>query len=208
MSLSITVPQLFYDFIARIIPGLLFILSLDFMLSKNPSEAIRQIAMANNSMAVILIPILIGFLAYIIGWVLYIFTFRSLSKEIRQKHQARLNQGSIKLTEMYQRIRIKNEAVGFRIVKLRAEARMLEASRSGMIYIFFITLGYVLLGRLGYVSLLGQNTLFWIIKLSITVILAGAFWKGEKRAWNFYNGNVSKCYAILFEEIEDTLEEE
>jgi len=133
MSISITIPQLFYDLIARVIPGFLFLLMLGFEFSGTKIKVIPS-GVLNNSLAVIMLAIVCLVLSYLMGWVLLAFTF--LSDEEKTKiHHERLEKRIVSIQEMYHRIRIKNEAVGFRILKLRAEARMLESSRTGMIFI-------------------------------------------------------------------------
>lgn len=199
MKLSVTIPQIFYDLIARVLPGFLFLLMLNFELYGTRVEIIQLASSSSNSMAVFLNALVYAILSYFMGWILLAFTFRSFEKRVRKEHESKLNENSPSMLEMYYSIRIKDEAVGFRIVKLRAEARMLETSRTGMVYVFVISLGLLLLSRLGLVPLFSQPYLVWGIKLCIPIVLAVAFWKCERRAWNNYYGNIPKSYEILFE---------
>lgn len=199
MKLSVTIPQMFYDLIARVVPGFLFLLMLNFELSGTGIVVIQLATSSSNSMAIILNALVYGVLSYLMGWVLLAFTFGSVEKRTREEHESKLNEDSLSMSEMYHGIRIKSEAVGFRIVKLRAEARMLETSRTGMVYIFVISLGLLLLSKLGLFPSFSQSPLAWGIKLCIPIILAVAFRKCERRTWNNYYGNIPKNYEILFE---------
>lgn len=199
MKISVTIPQIFYDLIARVVPGFLFLLMLNFELSGTGIEVIQLAAASNNSMVILLNALVYAVLSYLMGWMLLAFTFFSFEKGVRKEHKSKLSANSPSMSEMYHSIRIENEAVGFRIVKLRAEARMLETSRTGMVYIFVISLGLLLLSRLGSFPLFSQPLWVWGIKLCIPIVLAVAFWKCERRAWNNYYGNIPKNYEILFE---------
>jgi hypothetical protein len=197
MKMSVTIPQIFYDLIARVIPGFLFLLLLNLELSGTGIEVI-QLA-PNNSMTIVLSALVYGILSYLMGWVLGAFTFGSTRDRVKENHESGLDpaKGSISASEMYHRVRIENEAVGFRLVKLRAEAIMLETSRAGIVYIFVISLGLLLLSRLGYYPSLNRSPLEWVTRLCILVVLAVAFRKRESRAWDNYFGRSIINYEIL-----------
>jgi hypothetical protein len=195
MKISVTIPQVFYDLIARVLPGFLFLLMLSFEFSGAGIEVIQF--SSSNSMAIVVNTLVCGVLSYVMGWVLLAFTFCSVEARVREEHESRLDEDAPSMSDMYYKIRIWNEAVGFRIVKLRAEARMLETSRTGMVYIFLISIGLLLLSRLGSLPLFNQPVLVWATKLCIPAILAVAFRKCERRVWNNYYGNIPKNYGIL-----------
>jgi hypothetical protein len=199
MKISVTIPQIFYDLIARVVPGFLFLLMLNFELSGTGIEVIQLAASSSSSMAILLNALVYAVLSYLMGWTLLAFTFCGVGNRVREEHESKLNENSPSMWEMYQSLRIKNEAVGFRIVKLRAEARMLETSRTGMVYIFIISLGLLLLSKLGLFPLFSQSPLAWGTKLCIPIVLAVAFRKCERRMWNNYYRNIPKNYEILFE---------
>jgi hypothetical protein len=140
-------------------------------------------------------------LCYFAGWILrslsfygedYIISSRNKSDESAYKHPT--------LNDMFQRIRLKDEAVGFRIVKLRAEARMLEAARTGMIIIFLIIFATFILEKPSLISIAVQSNGIWILKMFIPVVMALAFHRSLNTAINNYIGNVEIHYKILIEE--------
>lgn len=197
MNIFVTIPQLFYDLIARIIPGFLFLFMLGFELSGTGAELIPQGVLSSNSIATILMAIAYGVLFYLMGWVLRAFTFLSVGETVKGKYESKAKD-AIPISEMYNRIRIENEAVGFRITKLRAEVRMLEASRVGMVFVFVISTGLLLLNAPALFPMIGQSALEWGFKLGVPLILALAFRMCEERAWDKYYDNVTNHYKILF----------
>jgi hypothetical protein len=194
--MSVTIPQIFYDLIARVIPGFLFLLLLHLELSGTGFEVIQLATSSNNSMAMILSALVYGVLSYLMGWILGAFMFGSTSDKIEKKHKLVKD---LTISEMVHRIRIKNEVVGFRLVKLRAEAKMLETSRMGMVYVLVVSLGLLLLNGLGSLPSLTQSPLDWGIRIGIPLILAIAFRRRESRAWDNYFGRSIIHYEILFE---------
>jgi 8-oxo-dGTP pyrophosphatase MutT (NUDIX family) len=198
MNISVTIPQIFYDLIARVIPGFLFLFMLNFILSGTKFEVSVSVS-SDGSMAILTNAVVYVILSYLAGWMFRAATFGSVRDEVKKEHESKLTlQGNLpSMSKMYQKIRIENEAVGFRIVKLRAEARMLETSRTGMIYITLISL-CLLLGQLVLSTSLKQSPVIWGTKLCIPAVLAIAFRKCERRAWNNYFGNILANYEILF----------
>ena len=69
-------------------------------------------------------------ICYFVGWLLTAFTWGSYNSKVKNQHIKDLSERTMR--EMYHKIRLANPSEGFRIIKLRAEARMLEASRTGM----------------------------------------------------------------------------
>jgi hypothetical protein len=196
MNISVTIPQMFYDLIARAIPGFLFLVMLGFVLTGTGEASIAASLSGMNSVTAIVIALAAIVLAYLLGWVLHAFTFLSASSKARAKYESKKNKLSI--SDMYNWIRIKDEVVGFRITKLRAEARMLEVSRSGLIYITAIAAGLLALHKLAVLPMDGQSPLGWGVKLGVPLLMAIAFWKLERRAWEKYYGAVGSHYKILF----------
>jgi hypothetical protein len=197
MKVSFTIPQMFYDLIARVIPGFLFftLLSLEFI--DTESGIISAEKLPDNAIIAILITIAVFIMSYLMGWVLLAVTFFSTEPKIKKEHESKSG-NLVSITEMYHKIRIKNEAVGFRVLKLRAEARMIESSRTGMFLVFVFTVCLLLLNKLYVITTYSHTTLEWVIKLSIPLFLALAFMKIERRTWNNYYGNIVKHYKILF----------
>ena len=151
----------------------------------------------SSSITAILTAITYGVVSYLMGWVLFAFTFWSVEDKVKEKHKPK-DENAASITERYQRIRIDNEAVGFRILKLRAEARMLERSRTGMVFVFVISVGLLLLNQSALLPMFGQSALGWGVKLGVPLILAVAFRKCERLAWDGYYGNIMTNYEILF----------
>lgn len=197
MEIAATIPQIFYDLIARVLPGFLFLLMLHFELSGIKVKFIQLTS--KNSMAIVLIALVCVVLSYFMGRMLFAVKFYSVEERVKKEYKSKLDKNSISISEMYHRIRIKNATEGFCILKLRAEARMLETSRTGMIYIFIISLSLLLLSKLGLIPSSSQSLLVWGIKLCIPIIMAVAFGKCEWRAWRYYYVNTPVIYKILLE---------
>jgi hypothetical protein len=141
MKFSIVIPQLFYDLIARVLPGFFFLL----ILSLGIPNVMTQIPLSGsdgteNVMDSVGKGVVVAALSYLLGWVLLSFTCCSKRKPMRAKNER--NNDSKSLNKKYQWIRLSHPAAGFRIVKLRAEARMLETSRTAMIGVILINIFY------------------------------------------------------------------
>lgn len=201
MNISITVPQLFYDLIARVLPGYLFLFMLRISLSGTGSSFKQfNVVPSTTSMGILLNGVGYLILCYFTGWVLRAFSFCGVEYKMSQLSQKSPDrQGELSsLYEKYHRIRLKNEAAGFRIVKLRSEVRMLEASRTGMCLIFVISTILLLLSKLSLITLSTQSNWIWLLKLLIPVMLALAFHKSLGPACDRYSGNIEKHYKIMF----------
>jgi len=203
MNMSVTIPQLFYDVIARVVPGFVFLVALNLELSGTGLQVIERSTSSDNSIAVVFNSLGYCIVCYVIGWVLSALTFCGLRDEVEKRRRTKLNlnKDSMSFSAMYQRTRLKNEAAGFRIAKLRAEARMLETSRSGMAYIFLIAIGLLHLSRCGWISSFRPSSLEWALRIGVPIVIALALRKRERRAWKNYYANVYSVYTILFEPV-------
>lgn len=200
MQFSVTIPQLFYDLIARAIPGSLFLIILSYEISDTGVNGPCLPSLSSDLLSVTLFVLACGIMSYLMGWVIPSYSFLTAEPNIKKEYESILKSQKITLPirEMVDLIRIKDEASGFRILKRRAEARMLESSRVGMFYISWIALGLVLLNALNVLPSANNSALGWTIKVIIPIILAFAFWKQERRAWQaYYNATISH-YKILF----------
>jgi hypothetical protein len=199
MQFSVSIPQLFYDLIARAIPGSLFLIMLSYEISGTGINAPSLTNLSDDLLSVTLFVLASGIMSYLMGWVLQSFSFLSAERNIKKEYDSILKSQKITLPirEMYDWIRIKNEAAGFHILKRRAEARMLESARVGMFYVSWIALGLVLLSVLKLLPTSSTSALEWTIKVAIPIILTFAFWKHERHAWQGYYSNTISNYKIL-----------
>lgn len=199
MQFSVTIPQLFYDLIARMVPGSLFLIMLSYEMSGTGVYTSSVNTFSSDLLSVTLYVLVGGIMSYLMGWVLQSFSFLSAEQSIKKEYDSLLDSQKVTLEirEIYDLIRIKNEAAGFRILKRRAEARMLESSRVGMFYVSWISLGLILLNVLKQLPSFDISTLEWIIRVLIPIVLTLGFWKQEQRAWRGYYHNVINHYKIL-----------
>ena len=218
MNVSVTIPQLFYDLIARVIPGFVFLVALNLELSGTGYQVIKWPTSSDSSMAVIFNSLGYCILCYVIGWVLLslkfccqkllplALKFCGLKKgkvKDEPKAKSNLESDSPLSSEMFQWIRLENEAAGFRLAKLRAEARMLETSWYGMVCILLFTIVILILrlilDRNKFIPCFQPSVLGWILRFFIPVVIVVAFWIREKRAWEYYYKNIEMIYNIMLE---------
>ena len=199
MKFSVTIPQLFYDLIGRAIPGFLFLFMLSYEVSDTGGIVPSLTNLPGDLLSITIFVLACGTMSYLMGWVLPSFSFLSAERNVKKEYETILKSQKITLSirEMYDLIRIKNEASGFHILKRRAEARMLESARVGMFYISWIALGLGLLNTPKLLPLSNNSATEWIIKVVIPIILTFAFWKQERRAWQAYYSNTISHYKIL-----------
>jgi hypothetical protein len=217
MNLSVTIPQVFYDLVARVIPGFAWLIVMQ--LYAPGAFATLMPTSAGDSRGVV--PALgrgIGYAVacYLIGWILHGLTWGSMRKRTKSakkktghnsentaaKDRARTTKIKPSLSKKYQWIRLANPAAGFRIVKLRAEARMLETTRTAL---FLSAAPIIVLILVKVTSVDVLRTEVSIVRLSITLLLTLAaalvIWlKLERRAWANYRGNISSIYGVLHNE--------
>lgn len=197
MQVSVTIPQFFYDLIARAIPGFMFLLMVGLISYGTGTEVLVQGLLSSSAAAALLLALMGGIFSYLMGWVLYSFKLWSFRKKATDEFAAKVEPS---LSEMYNHIRIEDDNIGFRITKLRAEARMIETLRVGMLYVVLIAGGLWILSATALLPVTGQTLPLWLLKVLVPAILALAFGKLEKEAWDKYCGNVVSHYKILFEE--------
>lgn len=191
----IAVPQLFYDLIARVFPGFLF-LSMICFLSNVLTKAIAiqllsmKIEYLETFWGSLYFGIVYFIFSYYTGWILSILSdmwpFHKYGVD-----KMLLDQYPQELKKNYQKIRLENESVGFRIVKLRAEAKMLEASRTGMC--IMVSLMFLLV-----IYQYEAIDIKQIFLISIPGILALIFQKSIKSAVDRYTKNIEAHYDLMF----------
>lgn len=181
-----TIPHLFYDLLARVIPGCYFILIIERLsvgrhiwLDSEPENLIESLM---DGVAFVI-------LGYVMGWVLSILSMSRLRWRLRKLLaffglQDECERGQRRRAEYYE-IRQFDRETGFRILKLRAEARMLESLFTGtvLLCIILITLptadfrGRVL--TVGALSVAGLSFLLAIFS-----------------AWRTYDRSIEKHYQL------------
>ncbi|MFA5263985.1 MAG: hypothetical protein WC378_09160 [Opitutaceae bacterium] len=200
MNISIIIPQVFYDFIARILPGVFFSI-LALLSFPEWTGYLSPLALSEKTsfMQSLGQGVLYAALCYFLGWLFFAFSPGTMRDESRRKYQ---NDGDSKsLNAMYQWIRLSHPPAGFRIVKLRAEARMFQATRTGMIVIVVLAVAYVT-GLLLFLSPppWPPDRVFWMrpsLGVLIAIISFLGFRKCEAKAWNYYWSNVRTVYDLL-----------
>jgi len=198
MKISVTIPQVFYDVIARVLPGYLFLFAINCEVDLRILRSLS--ASARTSVDAVLNGIGYTVLSYFMGWVLLAGTVGSLRKRVMGEIEGAREpqQRSPSLREMFHRIRIKHPGEGFRILKLRAEARMIETSRTAMCCASVVGIFGLLFGKSPLFGLSGQSHSERAAKIVIPLIAALAFRRCERRTWRNYFGNIPVTYKILF----------
>ena len=210
MRFSVVIPQAFYDLIARVAPGFFFLMVLLLAL---PREVQGVLALGRgpggNAVESLGHGIVYAGLCYFLGWVF--LAFRWASKEgptksrYEEKHglKSESKRNSKSLNYMYQWIRLAHPAAGFRIVKLRAEARMLETSRTAMV----VAAGIIAVCRhgcflhscheWGSIGPAGGACIRAVLGLVLALVAVAAFRRCEEKAWTQYWGNIESVYKLL-----------
>jgi len=204
MKISIVIPQLFYDTIARVIPGVVVLVLVEAYGTIGPDqkavikpEFTSVVEAIGNGAVLVLI-------AYVVGWILSGLTWFShepkhITTESFSEEPPDSYDQMPSLRSQYQWIRLAHTEAGLRIVKLRAEARMLEAIRTTFVLSTSMA-GILLLVKLFHVDLLFIEASTW--RLSVLLFMSFAFaiviyWRLERNAWDNYKGNISRIYKIL-----------
>ena len=194
MKVSIIIPQLFYDLIARILPGFLFLILIVVFIPDIQNQIIilnsqsepNFIESLGHGLSIIVV-------CYFLGWLFRAFIFFSKEKKTMTRDAKYYNQ-------RYQWIRLYNPDAGFRIAKLRAEARMLETTRTALV-IFILTFSvYWAYSSFVQVSIINQDTYLtrFLTGLAISLLIIIGFMINETKAWKNYWGSISTVYEILY----------
>jgi hypothetical protein len=190
MNFSLTIPQLFYDLIARVLPGFLFLVALRLCLAGTGIDPRSVISFeSKTSVGNMLEGLSFLMLCYFCGWLL-----RSLRWPNRQPDE------STEFRTMYQRVRLQHPESGFRVVKLRAEARLLEASRAGMFIVGGIALAAWVFSGTELVAGDSIHRSRWVLRVVIPVLVGIVFLMRESGVWRTYRGNVEKLHSLIIDE--------
>ncbi|MBN1804611.1 MAG: hypothetical protein JW837_05130 [Sedimentisphaerales bacterium] len=199
MRFSIVIPQMFYDLIARILPGFFF---LAFVMLNLPGLGVYlcRPLISEGGNFVDSLGFVFGYAAicYFLGWFFHSITYSSKREIVRQRHT---REGEKTPGEKYQRIRIAHPDAGFRVAKLRAEARMVETTRTAMAAIIILTIVYlcIMLFR-GFNPRYQMMAIIWIrsfVGLFLAGIVYYSFRRCEDEVWGNYYGNIEQIYKIL-----------
>lgn len=195
-----TIPQIFYDLIARICPGYFVCFIFNFVFSGTGFEIGKYGSTSGSDLVATLFKG-IGFitLCYFISWVLRSFTFKSYRETIKKETEdnEKFKVEGYDIQRMYQCIRINYPQVGYRIVKLRAEAKMLEGARTGMCYIFLFALILFFCSKFNFYSCPISHDGIWFIKLVIPAVFAVSFRLSERPIWKKYYRTIPISYQLL-----------
>ncbi len=199
MSFSFTVPQLFYDLIARVIPGSVFLFNLRLLFTRagiNISNS--QLFPADHAMGIAGNIFVFVILAYFCGWILKFYSFFGYDwynkKMIAEQHE----ENKAASFEKFQKIRIMNETAGFRIAKLKAECRMLEATRTGVVFLSIIYGVLTLLDKINIFNTeYNHNDFYNYLLLLIPILIVVALQLSIKPAFNRYIGSINDVHDVL-----------
>lgn len=194
MNVSVTIPQLFYDLIARVIPGFLFLFGLQMQLRSLGIPVDYSISSGDgNWFGPLTRGLTFLFLAYLTGWLLSGLILFSKRRSVEKGHESK-HADAPSINRQFQAVRILHPVSGFRVVKLRSEARMLEALRTGLVLLTAIVLSSV------FATAESSFSLESVIRVLLPLAAAAIFYSLEKRAWTTYCGNVTSIYKMVVDE--------
>ncbi len=200
MKFSLTIPQLFYDVIARVIPGFLFYCIIKFLLI-GFNITIPKVINTSQSNFASTIGSGLGALVlfYFIGTILNSFVFMSCKKSVKQKFNDKVkNEYKDKeINDLYQCIRLKNESAGFRLVKLRAEAKFVDISRSFLFFLLVIFCLFTLLHLNKLLIIPNYDVANFLIKFSAMLLMIIGLKLQEDKCWDRYYGNIVRIYPLV-----------
>ncbi len=194
MNLQIAIPQLFYDLIARVVPGLFFLKSLEIVLRIDLLSAEPRNSVESTFAGLVYVA---G--CYVTGWLLATAHGRrfrereprlmSLPPSCPPTHWDRVRK--------YDLVRLIAPETGMRIVKLRAERRMLQASSVGALAVAFI-LGLTLCidwleGAASRMSVRHAITRFIVL-----LAIYGALWVLARRVNKRFKRSVNEHFWLLW----------
>lgn len=200
MKFSVTIPQLFYDLIARVIPGFLFYCVFKFLIfGLNINIPIILNNSQSNFASTIGTGVGVIVIFYFLGIILNSFVFMSFKEKIKVKYSVDIKDkfNGQKLNDLYQCIRLENEGAGFRLVKLRAEAKFVDILRSSLFILLIVFSIYSLLNFLHILDISNINIYDFVAKFLISVLIIIGLRIQEKKCWDRYYGNIVRIYPII-----------
>ncbi len=143
MNIQVTIPQLFYDLIARVLPGFYFLKVWEVIFNKE----LFSFESSNNWAQITFTGVAYIAISYVIGWILaspaYLFELKrnsSKSKKDKTFKDPYYWKQPVKWRTYIKHdwVRLIHEPSGFRLVKLKAEKRMIKSLLTATILIFTI----------------------------------------------------------------------
>jgi hypothetical protein len=203
MNISVVIPQLFYDAIARVIPGAVALVLAEvygsiFLISAESKLGQYSLIEALGR------GVELAIIAYVIGWILSGLTWPTFHPSDKanappSQESGKSDNGELSSRNKYQWIRLAHPEAGYRIVKLRAEAKMLESIRSAFVLSSIVAIILLVATQLDFSKL--KNEAFI---LPLTLMLITSFGSAlviynriEREAWNRYTGNIASIYQLL-----------
>ena len=180
MDFSLTIPGVFYDLIARVIPGFYLLIATRIFVPR-AYEFFRAIDVGSKEGLAALGAILAAIVTcYLLGWILH-----GLALLTRLADRLRPKEGKEERDRQYDVLRLENESVGYRVLKLRAEATMLSTCLVATAVVF---LADVALSWHEW-SLAGRALAY--------LLLAASFHQAHAAAWERYCGVVKLDYQLV-----------
>lgn len=191
-KVATTIPHLFYDLLARIIPGTIF-LSLAIVQGFQYAlfGSVREVG-SSNFMATFLNGLIFAAAAYFSGWMLSVFSVSRISGYFGKEDKGK------KLRHEYYKVKLKSERAGFPILKLRAEVRMLEA-----IQVAFSILIILNLSRSFFPKLFGDEVTSGELNLaSLATLVLGVIGTqlAIKPTWDRYHSAIETHHGLIFKQ--------
>lgn len=174
VNVAVTIPQIFYDLIARVMPGFFFLKGWEVIFGQ---EALAFENSDRNWADVTFSGIAYLAICYLVGWLLaspatVLEARRALKTEEDGFAETDPRQWNIYCK--YDWIRMEHPATGFRIVKLRAEHRMMQSSLAGVIILLVSLVLFLLYRRLALgaeLNLLFSLTRFLVLFAVMTALV-------------------------------------
>ena len=216
MPLSV-VPQVFYDLIARVVPGAVVAI-MWYLTILGPKKAINTLItiLSKQNLISLWSFALLIMLAYVLGFILnglWDLTFRKIKRKTSEERKSRHLRSNIaqydrirkcfgrpglefghedlpSIHTMHDHLRLRSDSEAYRLVKLRAERTLCEALFTGIFLLPIV------------------NILFWYndgnllmldrIALELVVIVAIlTFWRGVNKLGKFYVGGTCTSWLLL-----------
>lgn len=215
MPLSI-IPQIFYDLIARVLPGMI-VMVIWYLAVLGPTKAwiIFKTEHAGSNFFYFWSVFIILVFSYVVSFILnelWHIKFEAIKKN--RKKEIKINPIKLSLDQdakirkslqedtlelnvedlpetyvMHDNLRLHSESEAYRLLKVRAEIRMCEVLFMGLLITLFL------------------NIIFWVVDfkllmldrliLEILVIISSyTFWKAGIRLERYYNGGVCRIWLL------------